>query len=73
MTVPFRLGIELRAMRKLEAQLTQDLGRAPTQAELVAEVRRGCAEQLFAWLAQVFLFWMLCETMPMCWPRGLAG
>lgn len=42
-TVPFRLGIELRAMRKLEAQLTQQLGRPPTQAELVAEVRfRAC-------------------------------
>ena len=38
-TVPFRLGIELRAMRKLEAQLTQQLGRPPTQAEVVAEVR----------------------------------
>ena len=57
MTVPFRLGIELRAMRKLEAQLTQQLGRPPTQAEVVAEVRyRACTSERCCVAARVSLW-----------------
>ena len=67
-TVPFRLGIELRAMRKLEAQLTQQLGRPPTQAEVVAEVRSSacscgllCSQHMCLVLAN-FVCWLPCRS-----------
>ncbi|KAK9818983.1 hypothetical protein WJX81_003529 [Elliptochloris bilobata] len=43
LTVPTRSMSELRAMRKVEARLARRLGRAPTQAELVAEA--GCSDK----------------------------